>query len=262
MTTGRSAIDALVADLDAEHKALDALLAELGPDAWNLPTPAAGWQVRHQVVHLEFFDQIGARCVTGDASALDEIRERARAAGARTEDDVSAALLAGRLDDDLRSLLAGWRAARMRLLAAFAAAPPDRRVPWAAGPMALTSFATARLMETWAHGLDCFAAVGARPVDTNRIRHVCHLGYRALPYAFRRAKVDMPAPLEHLRLELAGPNGDTWEIGPASAPEVIRGPAGEWARVAVQRMSAQGATGLTSHGSLAQAALGVARAFA
>jgi uncharacterized protein (TIGR03084 family) len=253
---------ALYLDLRAEHEALDGLLTRLQPEDWDRPTPAAGWQVRHQVAHLEFFDDLGAQCVAGDPSGLLGLRDRAAQSGATTEDEISLALLLPRADDKPSELLDGWRSGRAALMAAFEAAPPDRRVTWATGPLALASFATARLMETWAHGLDCYAAVGVAPVDTQRLRHVCHLGYRALPHAFRRARQEMPALLEELRLELIGPDGQAWQYGPLDASSVISGPAGEWARVAVQRMRPDHARRLRPEGALAEQALRVARAFA
>src|SRR5690242_10954047 len=127
--------------------------------------------------------------------------------------------------------------------------------------MATRSLATARLMECWAHGLDCFTAAGVTPIDTSRIRHICHLGYRALPYAFGLLQRQMPAPLEDLRLELIGPNEEEWVFGPKSATQLISGKAGEWARVAVQRLSYTEATSLRAKGRLAQQALEVAQAY-
>ncbi|WP_280244058.1 maleylpyruvate isomerase N-terminal domain-containing protein, partial [Nocardia abscessus] len=51
-------------------------------------------------------------------------------------------------------LLARWRTTRMLLAKTLRAQPESRRLPWFGQPMSLTSMATARLMETWAHGLD------------------------------------------------------------------------------------------------------------
>jgi len=116
-------------------------------------------------------------------------------------------------------------------------------------------------MECWAHGLDCFEALGVKAVDTDRTRHVCHLGYRTLPYAFDFAGREMPAPREQLRLELTAPDGSAWRFGPDDAPQVIRGDAGEWARLSVRRLSLADAKTLTADGPLAQAALEVAKAY-
>jgi len=251
--------DGLVAELEAEHAVLDELLVSLSDDQWDLPTPARGWQVRHQVAHLAYFDWVGTASAAGDPSRLRAIREQS--AGLRDGHAVSLMLLQSRLPMAPADLLADWRANAAALRETFRSTPGDPKVLWGAGPMSFDSFITARLMETWAHGLDCFAAVGREPVDTDRIRHVCHIGYRALPHGFRRARREMPAPLDQLRLELTSPSGQSWAFGPDDAPNVVRGPAGQWARVAVQRMRPAEARGLSADGALAKQAIEVARAF-
>ena len=47
--------------------------------------------------------------------------------------------------------------------------------------------ATARLMETWAHGQDVADALGVEPEPTDRLRHVAQIGVRTRDYAFARA---------------------------------------------------------------------------
>ncbi|MET9199427.1 maleylpyruvate isomerase N-terminal domain-containing protein, partial [Gordonia sp. NPDC003585] len=47
-----SIVQELVADLEAESQQLDALVADLAPEAWATPTPAARWTIAHQIAHL------------------------------------------------------------------------------------------------------------------------------------------------------------------------------------------------------------------
>jgi hypothetical protein len=104
--------------------------------------------------------------------------------------------------------------------------------------------------------------LGVEPVDTDRIRHVCFLGYRTLPYAFQFAKQEMPAPIEALRLALVAPDGETtWEFGDSHAPQVIEGAASDWARVVVRRIPVRDASSLVAHGRLAEEAIDVAKAY-
>jgi len=129
-----------------------------------------------------------------------------------------------------------------------------------AGPMSARRFAQARLMETWAHGLDCFAAAGAPTVDTSRLWHVADLGYRTLPYACAVAGEPEPADLSGLALDLRAPDGTRWQFG-ASAPTThVRGTAHDWCRLVTHRV-ALGATDLRGEGATAQVALRVARAY-
>jgi uncharacterized protein (TIGR03084 family) len=113
-------------------------------------------------------------------------------------------------------------------------------------------------METWAHSLDVHAAAGVPYVDTDRIRHVAHLGLRALPYAFMIERLDPPGAI---RLELTSPSGEPWTFGPDGAPTVIRGAAGDWSRV-VARRDRDGAAGrLRGEGPDAAKAIEHGRAF-
>lgn len=245
----------LVVDLRAEQSELDALVSRLSVDDWRAPTPAVGWDIRDQIAHLADIDELGLACVRGEAD--DRLAALARmdpAEATRAGCDRGAGL-------GPEEMLEWWRTARAALNDAFRSADPSARIPWGAGPMAIPSFVAARLMECWAHGLDCFAAVGVQPVDSDRLAHVCRIGYRALPYAFRYADRDLPADLSELRLELVAPGGSTWQFGEPDAPQQITGSAGEWARVAVQRMPLTDASSLRSQGALAEAALEVARAY-
>ena len=110
-------------------------------------------------------------------------------------------------------------------------------------------------METWAHGLDCFMALCVEPADGERLRHVCHIAYRAIPNALLQAGLTMPAPLDDLVVEVRSPTGALWRFGRQGAPNRIEGTAGEFARVGVRRMSLSQAISLCAKGPLAELAL-------
>ena len=139
----------------------------------------------------------------------------------------------------------------------LSALPPDARVPWGLG-MRTPSFVTARLMETWAHGLDVRAALGVAAVDADRLAHIAWLATRALPYAYSVAGREPPA--EPVRVELVLPSGAHWASGPEDAPDRISGPAGDYCRVFVHRRSPAD-TNLVIEGDAARSAIAVARAF-
>ena len=244
----------LLEDLAAEHAALDELVAGLDEAAWHTPTPAEGWDVADTITHLALSDEAALGSVQGRGKELFEgimedpetaLAGQAKAASERTPSEI----------------LEWWRRVRAEVVDGLRALPAGTRVWWGVGEMSATSLATARLMECWAHGLDCFAALGVEPVDTERMRHVCHLGYRTLPYAFQFAGRELPAPLDRLRLELTAPDGSTWSLGPDAAPQVVRGAAGEWARLCVRRLALADAPTLKAEGPLAEAALEVAKAY-
>ena len=137
-------------------------------------------------------------------------------------------------------------------------APHQTRVTWYAGPMSARTFATTRIMETWAHGLDIVVALKREVVDTPRLRHVAWLGWKTLPYAFAQAGEKYPAPI---RVELVGPGYARWVFGPAESDQVVRGQAADWCRLVVRRLPAAQAENLTAVGEVARTALRVARAY-
>lgn len=245
----------LVRDLREEQLVLDHLVAALDPADWLRPTPAQGWDVRDSIVHLTVLDELAVECVAGNYAAL----ERAFAYG-DLDTFNQAWVERGRVKPPAE-VLRWWRETRERLNQAFDPLPPGIRIPWGGGPMSVRTFVMARLVECWAHGLDCFAAVGATPVDTDRLRHVCWLSYLVLPHAFQVAGRVMPADLDDLRIEVTGPGGQRWLVGVPSASQRITGDAGEWARVAVQRLRCTQARTLRAQGALAEQAMEVARAY-
>jgi uncharacterized protein (TIGR03084 family) len=116
-------------------------------------------------------------------------------------------------------------------------------------------------METWAHGLDCFAAAGVPAVDTDRLVHVAWLGRQTLPYAFGVAGEQPPAPPAELRVELDAPSGARWAFGPEDSPHRIEGPASTWCRVVTRRLRPPAVNDLRATGPLATASLRVAQAY-
>jgi uncharacterized protein (TIGR03084 family) len=232
----------LLADLRAEQSVLLAALDGSG-EGWELPTPAEGWTVRDTVAHL---------CVAERAAVLSV---------SRGIDPLESGL--GGSDSQLPgdAVLAAWRAAAAEAADAFAMRADSDRVPWGGRTMSVRSLATARIMECWAHGLDCLAALNQPTIATTRLRHIAWLGYRTLPYAFSVAGVVTPADPASLRIELDGPNGQVWTFGPPESAERISGPALDWCRVATHRLREGDPMRLASQGELAVLALRHARAF-
>jgi len=220
---------------------LDRLLSSLDESGWSAATPARGWNVADQVKHLAVSERAARLALAGHGA------------------DVFAGRAAG-LADMGPDVLEEWRRAREETLDRFSAQEDRDKVFWGAGPMTVRSFADSRLMETWAHGLDCFAAVAVTPVDTPRLRRIAGLGLRALPYAFSVAGVGPPGDPRAVALDLSGPDGDRWWLGPAGSEDVVTGPAGDWCRVATRRLAAEDAS-LRATSPMAAAAIRVARAY-
>ncbi|MGA8548486.1 MAG: maleylpyruvate isomerase family mycothiol-dependent enzyme, partial [Mycobacterium sp.] len=125
--------------------------------------------------------------------------------------------------------------------------------------MSAASMATARLMETWAHGLDVADALGVTRVPTDRLHSVAHIGVRTRDYAF--AVNGLPAPTEPFLVELRAPNGSTWSWGPPDAAQRVTGGAEDFCFLVTQRRALRDLD-LTAEGADAQHWLQIAQAFA
>src|SRR4029077_5384832 len=76
-------------------------------------------------------------------------------------------------------------------------------------------------------------ALGARRPDTDRLRHVAHLGVLTRTYSF--VNQGRPAPTEDVRVELTGPSGDKWTWGDPSSPNRVTGSARGFCLVVTRR---------------------------
>ncbi len=247
-----SVMSEAVALLAEEQAELEKVLQGRSDEEWLTPTPAVGWDVRDQVSHLADTEEIAYDTSTGGPRQLNAEALSFTSPDAFTESGCDK----GRKMKG-PEVLEWWVRGAARTRGTLAHKDPKERIPWGLG-MAARSFVSARLMETWAHGLDVRAALGEPPNITPRLRDVAWLIFRALPYGFSHAKREMP--IGTLRMELDF-NGERWDFGPDQADSLITGDAGEFCRVGVQRMKLADATTLKAEGNLAEQALQVARAF-
>ena len=241
----------ILADLVAEQQALDQMLQRAPEREWKRATPADGWSVQDTISHLAATEEKAARALGGDKKLKAEVQ----AAGG-----IDAFNLAGVEQGRAKrpqEVIEWWRHSRAAVVESLSRTPRQTRVAWYAGSMSARTFATTRLMETWAHGLDIVVALKREVADTPRMRHVAWLGWKTLPYAFARAGEEYPAPI---RVELVGPGYARWVFGPEKSDQVVRGQAADWCRLVVTRLPRDQAKNLVAVGEVAAAALRVARA--
>jgi uncharacterized protein (TIGR03084 family) len=155
-------------------------------------------------------------------------------------------------------VLTWWRGARAATRDAVHPHAPRDPVPGIAAPMSAQSFATARLMETWAHGEDVRDALGVPSEASGRLRHVAELGVRTRPFTYALRGRTMPDVA--VRVELEAPDGSTWAWGDET-DEVVRGSALDFCRVVTQRRHPDD-TGLEVRGDAAREWISIAQAFA
>jgi uncharacterized protein (TIGR03084 family) len=244
----------VLADLAAEGDELDARIATLPEAGWAAPTPAAGWTIAHQIAHLNWTDRLALLAIDQPAQLAEAMRLAIANPGSFVDD---AAAAGAELPPG--ELLAGWRAGRAELANRLAMVEPGRKLDWFGPPMSPASMATARLMETWAHGLDVAEALGQQPQPTGRLEHIARLAVRTRDFAFRLH--GLPVPTAEFRVELTAPDGSCWKYGPADAAQSVTGPAFDLCLLAVQRRHRRDLA-LVATGSDAQTWLGIMQAFA
>ncbi len=217
----------LLDDLAAETTDLNTMISGAASEAWSSLTPAAGWTVRDQVSHLWFFDREARRAVEDP----DGFTAGLAAIAADPTGYMGRHLAAGRGLGD--ALLDEFTTERSRLIEMLRRTDASRRIRWYGPPMAPTSFATARLMETWAHGQDIADAWGVRRTPTDRLRHICHLGVRTRGFSYLvRGETPPTAPVA---VVLRAPSGGEWAFGPADSVDRVEGPALDFCLVVTQR---------------------------
>jgi uncharacterized protein (TIGR03084 family) len=244
-------LQGLCDDLAAEHAELDAIVAGLDESTWQEPTPAEGWSILDSIVHLALTDAHAARAAA-EPEAFVAARELRTRETARREFEEARARAS-------RDVLETWRLNRATLLEALRGLDPKTRVPWFGPPMSAMSHASARLMETWAHGQDVADALGISRVDTPRLRHIAHLGVRARPYSY--SVRGLSEPVWDVYVELSGPEADLWRWGDVSASDRVMGSARDFCLVVVQRRHVDD-TQLEYAGQHAREWLLIAQAFA
>lgn len=258
----------ILSDLVAEQQQLDQFLQTLRDRQWPTKTPAAGWTIQDTVSHLAYTESVAAEVLTEGRGRLDA--EKITDLDTWTEIGVSQGR--GRRHQEI---IEWWRFGRADVVDALSRMLATDRVPWINGDMTAETFATLRLMETWAHGLDIKAAILDRMTpldelpeddeeyedplaDTMRLRHIANLGQRSLPFAFEQAGETYPE--NGIRVEVMGPLYAAWRFGPEDTDQVIKGMAGDWCRLVVQRSTVD-ETGLRAVGEDAEKALLIAKVY-
>lgn len=247
-------LESVLTDLQAEGESLDGLVGFLDAERWASPTPAPGWTVAHQIGHLAWTDWASITAAS-DADGFQRLVEQAMA-------DPTGFVDAGAEQwsrEDPAALLRRWRSGRTELIDALRARTAGRKVPWFGPPMSPVSMATARIMETWAHGEDVADALGVVREPTARLRNVAHIGVRTRDFAF--AVHELTPPDAPFRIELAAPDGATWVWGPEDAAQRVTGPALDFCLLVTQRRHPDDLA-LLAEGDYASAWLTIAQAFA
>jgi uncharacterized protein (TIGR03084 family) len=240
-------------DLKDEYDSLDAIVSGLDETGWETKTYFFDWTVKDEIAHIAFFDGTAKL----SATYPEAFNEHVKALFSGQAEVVEQLNVLKRMS--YADLLEYWREARNTLVKALSLLGQKDRLPWYGPSMSAVSFATARLMETWAHGQDVVDILGIARPATDRLYHIAHLGNITYGWSFTNRQMEVP-PVS-VRVELHSPSGALWTWGPEKARDVIRGSALGFCLVVTQRRH-YADTDLVITGEAAEKWMTVAQCFA
>jgi len=245
-----------VIDFRDESRALYDLMKPLAADAYSTRTQFKQWTFNDILGHLHLWNQ------AADLSLNDETEFQ------KFIGQVFQYVASGSLREFEKSRLKGleglelleqWHGFVLQMSDRFGEVDPIARVKWAGPDMSVRSSITARLMETWAHGLAIYDALGVERQDDDRIRNIAILGINTFGWAFRNRKLEVPELAPYLRL--TAPSGAVWEWNDSSDTNRIIGSASGFCQVVTQTRNVAD-TDLRVEGEVAIQWMGIAQCFA
>jgi uncharacterized protein (TIGR03084 family) len=222
----------LCADLLTEYSQLAALAEALTPRQWVQKTPFYDWTPWDEIAHLCYFDQTGILAATDPEAFTAETAELMKQLVSGLDIHAIARAHFGHLSG--AKIVPCWRQLFERLIGALSGMEPKARLPWYGPMLSVRSFATARMMETWAHGQDIYNCIGERRPESDRIKNIAHLGVSTFGWTFINRNLTVPEPAPYI--ELRAPSGENWIWNdPPSEHNYLRGSAEEFCLVVTRR---------------------------
>lgn len=220
----------LAGDLHDEGDELNSLLLILSDADWKRQTPFKNWTPDYVIQHLYMGDWMNILSLTDpdEFTKISEQRNAAREAGERTMGLES-------IDRDVghgAELLAHWHQQLHQLCDLFAADEARRRIKWVGPDMSVRSAATARLMETWAHGQDIYDLLQRLRIPNDRIHNIATLGVNTYRWTFQNRGEQLPGPAPYVRL--TAPSGVIWTWNEPDESNLVEGQAVDFCHVVTQ----------------------------
>ena len=245
----------VLADLDGESAEVDGLVADLPPDGWAPPTPAAGWTIAHQIAHLAWTDR-GGRCSPSPTRTRSPRTWPGRWPTPTSFVDRGAEEFL----DEPPALLARWRAGRAALATRSPACRPAPRSPGTARRCRRRRWPPPG---SWRPGPTGWTSPTRSACDPPADRPAAAHRPPGPPDAGLRVRGPRPAGAGRpVRLELTAPDGAQWTFGPADAANRVTGPALDFCLLVTQRAPPRRPRRCVAAGPVADEWLDVAQAFA
>ncbi len=243
-------------DFKDESEALYTLMNNSADDVMSYTTKFKGWSFENIIGHLHMWNW-AADLSLNDPDAFTEFYAKAgpavQAKNLRAFEDKWLDGLKG------RDLLQIWREFYLQMTERFSGADPKFRVKWGGPEMSVRSSITARLMETWAHGLAIYDTLGVQRKDHDRIKNIAVLGVNTFGWTFINRKLDIPKPVPYVRL--TAPSGAIWQWNDPDNENYVKGKATEFCQIVTQSRNIVD-TDLRISGDVAQQWMRIAQCFA
>lgn len=216
-------------DFLRECRAVEALIAPLGPEDFGRTTGFKSWTIDQILRHLHVWNHAAQLSLTDEDAFRSWMTEATQSIGGGSMPDFEEQWLDGASGQPLFDI---WREAFPKVAESFAEADPSQRVPWVGPGMSARSSITARLMETWAHSQAIYDELGIERENGDHIRNIVVLGFNTYGWTFANRKMDVPEPRP--QLVLTAPSGEIWTYGEDAGEEKIEGMAEQFCQVVTQ----------------------------
>ena len=257
MQTTEVTLSHIVADLAAEGDELYAVLKDMDTGFWTEVSSFKAWTVWDVVAHLHMADKMALASLQGES----EFHRFMHTLGSGNLREVADKWLKQGRDHSPTGpeMLTIWRETFVALCTALGNADPEARYTWVGPSMKAKMMATARLMETWAHGWEVYDLMKLPRQQHERLHHIATIGIRTFAWTFNNRSLPVPEPQPYV--ELTSPGGDLWQWNERDPANMVRGSANDFCQVVTQVRNVAD-TELEVVGDIAQAWMQIAQCFA
>lgn len=247
----------VVDDLRAEGEELFALAADMDTGYWTQHSTFKDWTVWDVFAHLHFSDHMAMTSLASGEAFKALLQDVGKAGSARKYTNHWLSIDGHSINGP--DLLQRWRSTFVDLCESLHNADPDERFVWVGPGMKARMFATARLMETWAHGWEIFDLMSRPRQHSDRIKNIATIGVRTFGWTFANRKLPVPEEAPYVRL--TAPSGAVWEWHDPASAHSVQGSALEFCQVVTQVRNIAD-TSLQVTGDNALAWMAIAQCFA
>ncbi len=232
----------ILSNLVAEQQLLDQYLQSIPVRNWNTKTKFKNWTITDHVSYLAGLEDLAFNAIKKKGSDF-SIYKGSKGLE-KFENDCKDKGKNMRPQD----VIEWWRLSRARVVETLADATGGRKLKWWKEEIDYLTFASTKLAETWAHGLDIYACMNKDYEDTIRIEHIALYGWLNAESTSKQNKIKF----KDLRLELIGPEYRAWQFGNENSENIIKGNASDWCRIVTGRTESNSKSNLNTEGDFAK----------